>query len=64
MTWTGIALLHSDGYSDPGRAPNYWRLYDMGEFDDQAIARPLLRILFEVHGYAGTSELAVLTESG
>lgn len=62
LTPERIARLHAAGFSDPGRAPNYWRAYPVDQFDDAAIARELLTILFDVYGYDGTPKLAIKTE--
>lgn len=64
LTPERVARLHTAGFSDPGRAPNYWRIYPLDEFDDDAVARELLTILFEVYRYQGLPKLAVATEKG
>jgi len=62
LTPERVARLHAAGFSDPGRSPNYWRVYPFSEFDDVTIARELLTILHEVYGYEGPVKLRVLTE--
>ena len=62
LTGERIARLHSAGYADPGRAPNYWKSYPVDQYNDAAIAAELLTILYEVYGYAGVPKLKVLTE--
>ncbi len=62
LTSERIARLHAAGYTDPGRAPNYWRTYALTEFDDAAIARELLTILYDVYGYKGSPKLKFTTE--
>lgn len=54
--------LHELGFSDPGRAPNYWQVYDAAGNDNDAIARNILAALFDVYGYRGVPALKVLTE--
>ncbi|HEX4183179.1 MAG TPA: hypothetical protein VHY34_07965 [Caulobacteraceae bacterium] len=53
LTPERLTKLHAAGYSDPGRAPNYWKLYPMDKVDDAAIAKELLTILHDVYGYTG-----------
>lgn len=62
LTAERIARLHAIGFSDPGRAPNYWKLYPLEEFDDDAVARELLTVLYDVYGYKGLPKLALVTE--
>jgi hypothetical protein len=64
LTSERVARLHAAGFFDPGRAPNYWRTYPLGEFDDAAIARELLTILYDVYGYRGSPKLKLPTEKG
>jgi hypothetical protein len=64
LTSECVARLHAAGFADPGRAPNYWRIYPADQFNDAAIARELLRILYDVYGYNGSPKLAVATEKG
>ena len=64
LTGERVARLHSAGYFDPGRAPNYWRNYATNQFDDETIARELLTILYDVYGYIGSPKLAFVTEKG
>jgi hypothetical protein len=62
LTPERIARLHTAGFSDPGRAPNYWRNYPVEPFDASAIARELLTVLHEVYGYRGKPALKIKTE--
>jgi hypothetical protein len=62
LTPDRVARLASAGYAQPGRAPNYWKIYPLGRFDDAAIAREVLGILRDVYGYTGAPQLEILTE--
>ncbi len=62
LTPDRLARLHAAGFADPGRGPNFWKVYPADTFDDAVIAGELLTILHEVYGYAGTTELKVKTE--
>jgi type III secretion system-like peptide-binding chaperone len=62
LTPERLARLHAAGFADPGRAPNYWKLYPLEKFDDAAIAHELLTVLYDVYGYNGASKLVVKTE--
>lgn len=62
LTPDRVAKLHSIGYADPGRAPNYWKIYPVDKFDNAAIARELLAILHDAYGYDGLPKLRVKTE--
>lgn len=64
LTPDRVARLHAAGFSDPGRAPNYWRIYPVDQFSDAAIADELLAILYEVYGYNGAPKLTFATEKG
>ncbi len=64
LTGERIARLHAAGFADPGRAPNYWKIYPLDQFDDAAVARELLTILYDVYGYNGSPKLAFKTEKG
>jgi hypothetical protein len=57
-----IARLHSIGFTDPGRGPNYWKTYPADQFDDGSIARELLTVLHDAYGYNGQPMLKVVTE--
>jgi hypothetical protein len=57
-----VARLHSAGYSDPARAPNYWKLYSFDKITDAAIASEILTIMHEVYGYTGAQELKISTK--
>ena len=62
LTPERLARLHALGFADPGRAPNYWQTYDVEKNSDEAIARSLLTVLFDVYGYRGAPALQVKTE--
>ena len=62
LTPERVAQLHTAGFTDPGRSPNYWKNYPFDKFDDAAIAHELLAILYGVYGYNGLPKLKVLTE--
>ena len=62
LTPERVARLHAAGFTDPGRAPNYWKLYPADQFTDAAIAGELLTILHDVYGYDGSWKLQVKTE--
>jgi hypothetical protein len=64
LTAERIARLHTAGFADPGRAPNYWRTYPLGEFDAAAVSRAALTILYDVYGYSGEPKLGIATEKG
>jgi hypothetical protein len=64
LTPERVARLHTAGFADPGRAPNYWKNYPLDQFDDAAIAHELLTILYDVYGYKGSPQLKVATEKG
>jgi hypothetical protein len=64
LTPERLARLHAAGYAEPGRAPNYWKIYPAGDFSDAAIADELLTILYEVYGYDGSPALEFKTEKG
>ena len=57
-----IARLHAMGFSDPGRTPNYWKIYSFDKSADAVIASELLSILYEVYNYTGATKLKVKTE--
>jgi type III secretion system-like peptide-binding chaperone len=62
LTPERIARLHSIGFSDPGRGPNYWKTYPTDQFDDGSIARELLAVLHDAYGYNGQPVLKFVTE--
>jgi hypothetical protein len=62
LTDERVSRLRAAGYTDPGRAPNYWKSYPLDKFSDAAIATELLTILHEVYGYTGATKLKILTE--
>ena len=64
LTADRVARLHAAGFADPGRAPNYWKIYPVAEFGDADIANELLTLLHEVYGYDGLPKLKFLTEKG
>jgi hypothetical protein len=62
LTPDRVAHLHDRGYSDPGRAPNYSKIYPADKTTDKALATELLTLLHDVYGYYGASKLDVGTE--
>jgi hypothetical protein len=62
LTPDRVALLHATGFADPGRGPNYWKIYQLDQIDDTGIAREILTILHDVYGYNGVPALKVKTE--
>jgi hypothetical protein len=54
-----VEKLHKAGYADPGRAPNYWKLYSFDKATDTVIASEILTILHEVYGYTGAQEIKI-----
>jgi hypothetical protein len=60
LTPERIARLHAAGYADPGRAPNYSKIYRADAIDDAALAREILTLLHDVYGYYGASELKIM----
>lgn len=62
LTPERVARLHEAGFTDPGRAPNYWKTYSSEKLDDASIARELLTILHDVYGYNGLPKLVVISE--
>jgi|GEM_PF-747186 len=62
LTPEHVTRLHALGFADPGRAPNYWQVYDATKDDDGTIARNILTTLFDVYGYRGAPALQVTTE--
>jgi hypothetical protein len=64
LTPDRLARLHAAGYADPGRAPNYWKNYPLGEYDDAAIAKEVITLLHDVYGYTGAEQLTIKTEAG
>jgi hypothetical protein len=64
LTPDRVARLHAAGFADPGRAPNYWKIYPADDFTDAAIADELMTILFDVYGYNGSPKLSFKTEKG
>jgi hypothetical protein len=61
LTASRIAWLHAAGFADPGRVQNYSKVYRGDALDEQAIARQLLEVLFEVYGYRGEPALEFKT---
>lgn len=57
LTPERVSLLQKAGYSEPGRAPNFWKSYPFEKYNDAAIANEILTLLYEVYGYAGTTKL-------
>jgi type III secretion system-like peptide-binding chaperone len=64
LTAERLARLRASGYADPGRSPNYWKVYAATAFSDAAIAAELLTILHDVYGYDGSPKLEFKTEKG
>jgi hypothetical protein len=64
LTPERLKKLHALGYQDPGYAPNYSKTYPFDKFDDAAIARELLVMLFDVYGYDGRQQLKFFSEKG
>jgi hypothetical protein len=64
LTPERIARLHTAGFADPGRAPNFSNTYLAGKIDDTALAAEVLTLLRDVYGYYGGSRLKVKTEEG
>jgi hypothetical protein len=64
LTPDRLARLRAMGFAEPGRSPNYWKSYLLGEFSDGAIAEELLMILFDIYGYHGAPKLQFSTEKG
>ena len=64
LTPDRVAKLHSAGYIDPGRSPNYWKDYPLDKYDDAAIAREVITLLHDVYGYTGAEQLTIKTEAG
>jgi hypothetical protein len=62
LTPARVGVLHAAGYVDPGRAPNYWKIYATDHFSDRTIAEEILVILHDVYGYSGLPALQILTE--
>jgi hypothetical protein len=62
LTPERVALLHKTGYSDPGRAPNYWKSYSLDKYNDAAMASEILTVLHDVYGYVGATKLKIKTE--
>ncbi|MGB6175580.1 MAG: hypothetical protein WBF43_04405, partial [Methylocella sp.] len=64
LTPERIARLHTAGFADPGRAPNFSKTYLAGKIDDTALAAEVLTLLHDVYSYYGGSRLKVKTEEG
>ena len=62
LTPDRVSRLRKAGYADPGRAPNYWKSYQLNKYNDAAIASELLTILYDVYGYAGATPLKITPE--
>jgi hypothetical protein len=62
LTPERVLVLRKAGYSDPGRAPNYWKIYSFDKRTDENIARDIISLLHDVYGYNGTSKLEYKTE--
>jgi hypothetical protein len=64
LTPDRIERLHAAGFTDPGRAPNYWKIYPIEHYTDEAIAKEALSLLNEVYDYDGTAPIQIKTEQG
>lgn len=64
LTPARVAGLRAAGFADPGRAPNYWKIYPTDKHEDTAIAEELLTILHDIYGYEGVPPLKFKTEKG
>jgi len=62
LTPEHVTRLHELGFTNPGRAPNYWQVYDADKSSNETVARNVLAVLFEVYGYRGLPALEVLDE--
>jgi hypothetical protein len=62
LTPERIARLRAAGFEDPGRAPNYSKIYVGDQIDDAGLASELLTLLHEAYGYYGANKLEVKTE--
>ena len=62
LTAERVERLHALGFADPGRGPNYWKVYPLDAFEDAAVARELLTVLHDAYGNTGLPELKVKTE--
>jgi len=62
LTPERVARLHSAGYADPGRAPNYSKSYAFNKYKDADIASEILTLLHESYGYTGATKLKITTE--
>jgi hypothetical protein len=62
LTPDRVARLHAAGFADPGRGPNYWKIYQLDQIDDAGIAGEIMSILHDVYGYNGLPALKVKTE--
>lgn len=61
LTPQRVAQLRSTGYAEPGRSPNFSKIY-ADKLSDAEIADEILAILHDVYGYSGVPELEVKTE--
>jgi hypothetical protein len=64
LTAERVARLHTAGFADPGRSPNYSKSYPADKFTDAAVAGELLTILYDAYGYDGLPKLTIKTEKG
>jgi hypothetical protein len=64
LTPERIERLHTAGFADPGRGPNYSKHYPADKIDDETLASEVLTLLHDVYGYYGASALVVKTEEG
>ncbi len=63
LTSARVEQLHALGFGDPGRGPNYWKVYQLDR-TDVSISHELLSLLYDVYGYTGVPELKIVTEEG
>jgi hypothetical protein len=52
-----FARLRALGFAEPGRSPNYAKIYPLDRHSDAAIAEELLTVLYDVCGYTGSPAL-------
>ena len=62
LTPERLTRLHALGFADPGRSPNYEKMYPLDANDNSVIARQLLTVLHDVYGYDGQRKLRFETE--
>ncbi len=60
LTAERVTRLHAAGFSETGRSPNYWKVYE-DQLPD-VIAHEVLGVLHDVYGYDGSTRLRFKTE--